>query len=803
MATLASPLMAAARPGAVDRSFGRAGTVHLGFGLVPSPYTWNGVVLASPRGGSFVVGGRFSVARRLPGGAPDRSFGAGGFVQVHFPGYSIAQATGAALQSDGKLVVVGSTTSYRCEGHPDHCPPHMAIARLTSKGALDRSFGAGDGMVVPRRSAQARTVRVLSSGQMLLAGTSRGSPTLARFSQGGRLDRSFGHRGFATGAGGSTSAVGLALDRRGRILVLGSGGGGVSGPEVLRFTRNGKPDATFGSQGEVMVAVPGQTFLHGAGGIAVGANQEILLTATAGWPYRLALIQLRPNGALDGDYGDGGIALAPESFRVRFNIDLALQGDGRAVAAAAVYGGTAMARFLPNGNLDPTFGEGGTTPDLSSWGMRASLALEPHGGLLTADSDRQLRGVTLARYRDDGSLDDAFADHGVAQIEPEGDSRDIGRALLVGRRGRVTVVGKTNHGVAIARLRADGRLDRSFGGDGTVQLDLRGSFALTAALARDGSLVIGGTAPLHSPTRRRARGLLLARYTRNGRLDRDFGEGGVVVADLGPSDYYSTVRALAIRRDGGILAAGDSNTYEGRGAVVLFRRDGTLDRGFGKDGIVRLPQVNTFDSIALLAGGTIGVGGSNLVRCGKHGCRWNAVTLRLHPDGRRDRSFGRDGAVTTHRAYGVSTARYGKGLLVTSTHHECRGRDATGDDKHPCGEAILVRRSADGSLDRSFGRAGTARSSGWNAVAASTIAPDGRIFMTGSRRGRIAVEVFNADGTRDRDFGIGGFTAFGSALGDSGARAIGFQPGLGVLVGGSDQQRIGGTQFAVTRLHVR
>lgn len=193
-------------------------------------------------------------------------------------------------------------------------------------------------------------------------------------------------------------------------------------------------------------------------------------------------------------------------------------------------------RYLPNGELNQSFGEGGwVDTDLGSFEFPHAVALQPDGGIVVAgEGDCRFAGCfVLARYRPDGSLDPGFGEGGVVHT-PFGFVHGA-RAfdVSIAPDGRVVAAGFVQMGgdgqdsshFAVARYLPDGRLDQSFSRDGRA----------------------------YSDSSQDASDWMLLRYGRGGRLDSSFGGDGVVVMDFGTGE--DSVRALALR-DGRILAAG-------------------------------------------------------------------------------------------------------------------------------------------------------------------------------------------------------------------------------------------------------
>jgi len=116
-----------------------------------------------------------------------------------------------AVQNDGKVLIGGSFTQY-------NVTPRMSIARLNNDGSLDASFLVGAGANFPVQS-----FAVQSDGKILIGGsftsyngTSRGH--LARLNADGSLDTGF----LATGAGANSLVDSLVEQGDGRFLIGGS-----------------------------------------------------------------------------------------------------------------------------------------------------------------------------------------------------------------------------------------------------------------------------------------------------------------------------------------------------------------------------------------------------------------------------------------------------------------------------------------------------------------------------------------------------------------------------------------------------
>jgi uncharacterized delta-60 repeat protein len=246
--------------GKLDGSFGNQGNVAT---VRPAALLTqkDGRILAVS--GSDSYPSPFAVARFLPNGAPDLSFGSMGIAQSAIGFYS-GYATAAALQPDGKIVVAGA--SLNAPGQYQ-----FTLVRYRSDGTPDPSFGVGGVVVTPLflYDDEARAVTIQPDGKIVVAGGVQGPAdtfprwfALARYTADGRLDPTFGTGGIVMADTG-WSAQAVALDSAGRILVAG-------GQTLARYDSAGRPDPSFGVGGGKSLDFQAQT-------MALQANGKIVL----------------------------------------------------------------------------------------------------------------------------------------------------------------------------------------------------------------------------------------------------------------------------------------------------------------------------------------------------------------------------------------------------------------------------------------------------------------------------------------------------------------------------------------------
>jgi uncharacterized delta-60 repeat protein len=425
---------AAATSGDLDPSFRNDGT------LVTNITPWNEDVgdMAIQRNGRIVVVGRastrqgygrFAVVRYRTDGALDRRFGGDGIVTTDLTAREDA-ATGVAIQSDGKIVVVGTATGA-------HGWARFAVVRYERNGALDGTFG-DDGSVTVRFAAGgddvARDVAIGPDGRIVVVGTALAlhAIALARIDASGGLDPTFDGDGKVTWAPGDEFASGsaVALQPDGRIVVAGQSWteSAFDGVVVLRFEPEGTLDEAFGIDGVTTAEFTAGTDGggDGAGGVALQPDGKIVVAGDAGGPAeytsRFGLARFGDDGVLDATFGGDGTVRTNFTKLDDSARDLAIQPDGKIVAVGVAGFGWgslstfALARFEADGSLDGTFGDagklrtpfGGAGPGdlIDILGARAAaVELQPDGRIVVAGEvdranvDRLDGRFAVARYR--------------------------------------------------------------------------------------------------------------------------------------------------------------------------------------------------------------------------------------------------------------------------------------------------------------------------------------------------------------------------------------------------------------------
>ena len=294
----------------------------------------NGTTAAAHAIGSTIrlLGNRdIAIARLMSNGRPDTSFDGDGKQTVAFDRGGNLQdtASGVVVQSDGKIVVVGTAT---IDGSGD---TDFAIARLMSNGQPDLSFDTDAKQTVAMRPGSgladiATAIAIASRGKIIVAGSSEASSgaghdfAVARLNANGSLDTSFSGDGRATIAfdlGGENDDRGtsLGIQSNGKIVVGGYAqfdGQGNDDFAVARLNTNGSLDRTFDEDGKATVSFDvGGAKQDRAASLAIQANGQIVLVGSAqmnaAGDVDFAVVRLDRNGGRDTTFdGDGKATIA-------------------------------------------------------------------------------------------------------------------------------------------------------------------------------------------------------------------------------------------------------------------------------------------------------------------------------------------------------------------------------------------------------------------------------------------------------------------------------------------------------------
>lgn len=393
----------------------------------------------------------------------------------------------------------------------------------------------------------------------------------------------------------------------------------------------GMLDPTFGSGG---VAATSVGIKHSyANAVVVQPDGKIIAAGYASGSQTgqdFALVRYNPDGSRDTSFGTNGVVTTDFSKRDDRIEAVALLPDGKILVAGGSQSyksfkwdnQVVLARYLPNGALDTSFGKLGTVmtsfgsaaKNASSQGARAStLAIQGDGRIVVggwAINASSGQDFLLARYTASGSLDKTFGTGGSVTTDILGSADHVYKMVIQGD-GKLVVVGDGTYKLTLARYSPTGSLDPTFGSGGVVTSSLM-IVGSDLALTANGKLVVAGVYWHDGGDGTYGARTAVARFNANGSTDAGFGQGGLTVMAVGE---YGNAPHLVIDAVGRIVVAADTfGPSDSNGkinfdfAVGRLNADGSPDLSFGTGGIIRVDTPGTsewFTAVALQADGRI------------------------------------------------------------------------------------------------------------------------------------------------------------------------------------------------------
>jgi uncharacterized delta-60 repeat protein len=364
------------------------------------------------------------------------------------------------------------------------------------------------------------------------------------------------------------------------------------------------------------------------------------------------------------------------------------------------------------GDLDASFaGDGKKTINFGGTDAARVVLVQPNGKIVVAGGGAAANSFCVARLRASGALDTTFGSGGKRVIDFGGnDESAYGAALQPD--GKIVLAGDSDLRVAIVRLHPDGSLDTTFSGDGKKIFSWGALSRAEAVLVLpDGKLLLAGFSGPEGGN------IQVARLKANGALDTTFGTGGKAAVDFGGDDFGL---AMARQANARILVAGRSSA--GGAVVARLRTNGTLDPDFDADGRLTLPGGGSASAVLVQPDRKIVVAGN------ANGSETMTVT-RLKPDGSPDLTFDGDGTTTID--FGPLEDLANGAVLQPDGKIVVAGYTQADED------VAIARITASGSPDPTFGAAGKVTVDFGVATFGNAVAlqPNGRILVAGQRTG--------------------------------------------------------------------
>jgi uncharacterized delta-60 repeat protein len=542
--------------GSLDNSFGDDGYFRASFNNFDNNHYIAGTYLNS--NGKIIAGfdvmGYDNVIQINDDGSYDYNFNDDGIST----GDWLARINSMAIQPDGKILLAGSDNDYT-----DY---NYCVVRMNTNGTIDNSFGVLGKQSIPFTDAKSEctSVLVLKNGKIFLSGnvntnTDQKYYSAVRLKNNGALDNSFDKDGKEIITPGSLDDAcnAAALTAGGNLVFAGSSFEKYNqNASVGRLQNNGKLDNSFDGDGAVnLTTYPLQS-------IATLSNGKIL-TGGAGYISRL-----RSNGNIDSGFGINGLMDIPIDVNT-----IALQGDGKIIAAGKLGNEMKVVRLTPTGYFDNSFDADGEKIIAFSFSNTINIAyataIQPDGKILIAGTTGSIANgydFAIARINTDGSFDNSFDGDGKVTVHISGD--DFCYAMKLQADGKIVLAGSSGTGkiadFSVIRLSATGVLDTRFGKK-LIAVGLSVDIAKGLAIQADGKIILGGysfNGLDNDPS--------IVRLNSSGSPDNTFDGDGKKIYSMPGTD--ETINAVVLQADGKIILAGRkgllNSDYLGRVLVM-------------------------------------------------------------------------------------------------------------------------------------------------------------------------------------------------------------------------------------------
>ncbi len=389
-------------------------------GMLDATFGVDGIVTTAPGGGNdvaqavaiqadgkIVVAGYafngthndFTVVRYNPNGGLDNTFGpnANGIVMTSV-GPQDDEAFGVTIQPDRKIIVVGQASNG--------INTDIAAVRYNDNGTLDTTFDGDGRMMADVAGANdiARSVAVQPDGRIVIAGNALNGAnfdvSLIRVNQDGALDTTFdGNSGIGNGAistpVGPSNDLGYAVvvQPDSKIIVAGYYSGPASTDTVLiRYNVDGVLDTTFSNDGIATHAFS-PVDVDEALAVKLQPDGQIVIAGCIRGNGRVndyLIARLNSDGSADPNFGTGGFTIVPFSAVPDIAMAVAIQTDGKIVAAGFASNGSnndfGVTRVNSDGTLDTTFDADGRQQTMVGPGFDSAnaIAIQADGKIVVA-----------------------------------------------------------------------------------------------------------------------------------------------------------------------------------------------------------------------------------------------------------------------------------------------------------------------------------------------------------------------------------------------------------------------------------
>jgi len=371
------------------------------------------------------------------------------------------------------------------------------------------------------------------------------------------------------------------------------------------YSQDGTIDLSFGEEGIAITNFNDeQSFITGVGQLS---NNNIVVVGKIRIEAILqtVLVKYFPSGELDLSFGDDGVLLL--NYNTSNNkTPIIIQNDDKIIIASQPNGTNEnyikIARYMQNGELDPSFGNNGfVETEISDLNGFSRLLLQPNGKIILFGANNTNEKIYIARFLPNGLLDDTFGENGIA-IYFSNINLGSWNSFQLKNDGKIIIlinIDYQGNEVMFLQYLPNGELDASFGDNGILLLDTSGYFIYKNAFTvkENGSIVV--VSGEQSKT-------IIMRLLSNGAIDTTYGDNGkteLLFDALRPEELFVNTDNKLLIYSQTWDNQGESSTFE----LIRVDENGVLDNSFGENGSITT-GIESSDVILQNDGKILGVG---------------------------------------------------------------------------------------------------------------------------------------------------------------------------------------------------
>lgn len=415
-------------------------------------------------------------------------------------------------------------------------------------GLLDTTFGINGIVITDIVSNDDFAFSVISQNEdkILVLGKSTNSSSdnfcIIRFNSDGTLDQTFGNNGkIVTEIANSGNLYDIKIQNDGKIIGVYNDINVV----LFRFNADGTPDLSFADQGKIIIDFPEYEInaitltIQNDDKIIVAGNSLIVTDV-----YASAIMRYNYDGSIDNSFGNSGLIINNLGGSIT---NVKIQSDSKILTLGHFLGSSyALSRYDSNGILDLSFGTNGIINGIAnSDTFMSDLLIQDDAKILLGGVSRNLTAfnkTTLVRYVTNGSLDNSFGNGGIAIIE--NNQNDVrSSSLLLQNDGKIILGGSillnSNFNFLLTRLNTNGTRDNSFGVNGitTTYINSNNSWISDIAFMLDGKIIAAGT-----NVNAGSYDIVLTKYTNNNLVINNFNTNfDITTASPNPTNDVITI----------------------------------------------------------------------------------------------------------------------------------------------------------------------------------------------------------------------------------------------------------------------